>query len=78
MMSRVVGVFPENIQHKLDTFVEGQQMLGERMDRLEGRVVSVEERVQQQSGQIAGSAADLRAHRRDTEAHRKGWRVRED
>ena len=41
MMSRVVGVFPEDIQHKLDILVEGQQMLGERMDRLEGRVVSV-------------------------------------
>ena len=78
MMSQVVGVFSEDIQHKLDILVEGQQMLGERMDRLEGRVVSVEERVQQQSGQIAGIAADLRAHRRDTEAHRKGWRVQEE
>jgi hypothetical protein len=26
---------------------------------------------------VTAVAADLAAHRRDTEAHRKGWRVRE-
>jgi hypothetical protein len=34
------------------------------MERLENRV--------------DGIAVDLSAHRRDTEAHRKGWRVREE
>ena len=73
-----IGILQENFQHKLDLVVEGQQGLAERMDRLEGQVVSIEERVQQQSGQITGIAADLKAHRNDTEAHHKGWRVRED
>jgi len=27
---------------------------------------------------VTGIAADLAAHRRDTETHRKGWRVREE
>ena len=73
-----IGILQENFQHKLDLVVEGQQGLAERMDRLEGQAVSVEERVQQQSGQTTGIAADLKAHRNDTEAHHKGWRVRED
>ena len=55
MMSRVVGVFPEDIQHKLDILVEGQQMLGERMDRLEGRVVSVRSGYSSSQGKLRGS-----------------------
>ncbi len=77
MMTRVVGVFAEDVQHKFEILAEGQQMIIERIDRLEHRVEAVEAVVNQQSGQIKGLAVDLSAHRRDTEAHQKGWRVSE-
>ncbi len=32
MMTRVVGVFAEDVQHKLDLLVEGQQLLSEKLD----------------------------------------------
>lgn len=38
MMVRVVGVFAEDVQHKLDLLVKGQQGLSERIDRPEGRM----------------------------------------
>lgn len=46
MMTRVVGVFAEDVQHKLDLLVEGQQSLIARMDRFEGRMVSMEMRLE--------------------------------
>lgn len=75
MMNRVVGAFVEDVQHKFEILADGQQMLSERIDRLEGRL---DERVDGVEGRIDTLAADLSAHRRDTEAHRKGWSVRED
>lgn len=65
----------EDFQHKLDLVVEGQQMLAEKLDatrdELKADIAQVDHRV-------TLVAADLAAHRRDTEAHRRGWRVRED
>ncbi len=65
----------EDFQHKLDLVVEGQQMLGEKLEttrtELKADIAKLDQRV-------TGIAADLSAHRADTEAHRKGWRVRED
>jgi BMFP domain-containing protein YqiC len=66
-----LGLQREDFQHKLDLVVEGQQTLAERMDRFEGRMGRLENRVD-------GIADDLVAHRRDTEAHRKGYSVREE
>ena len=91
MMSRVMGVFTDDVQHKLDLVVEGQQALVERMDRLEGRMDGIENRLDRVEVKVAvvekkvdglekkvdGVAADLAAHRRDTEAHR-GYRVRDE
>jgi hypothetical protein len=71
MLSFHFGVMSADFQKKIDLVVEGQQMLVERMDRMEGRMDRLENRVD-------GIAIDLAAHRRDTEAHRKGWRVREE
>ena len=85
-----MGIVQENIQHKLDLVIEGQQSLVTRMDRFEGRMDSMETRLervelkgivleQKVDGlekKVDGIAADLTTHRQDTEAHRKGWRVR--
>jgi hypothetical protein len=68
----------DEVQHKFDLVIEGQQMQVERLDCVEQRVESVEKIVVQQSGQIQGIAADLKAHRRDTEAHHGVYGVRED
>jgi len=66
-----MGIVQEDVQHKLDLVVEGQQALVKQLDRMEGRLEDLGTRVD-------GIAINLSAHRRDTEAHRKGWRVRED
>jgi hypothetical protein len=82
---RAIGATEDNVQHKLDLVVEGQQSLVERMDRMEGRMVGIENRLERVEvrgaaveKKVDGIAVDLNEHRRDTEAHRKGWRVRED
>jgi hypothetical protein len=70
MMTRVVGVFAEDVQHKFDLLVEGQQMLGDKVDRLEGRMDSMDlrlERVELKGivleQKVDGIAAELTAHR---------------
>ena len=75
----------DKIQHSLDLFVnhidvkigllgEGQQMLAERLDR-------VEHELKQEIGKVdlrvTRLAADLSAHRADTEAHHGVYRVKE-
>lgn len=77
-IKRHTGVLLDGVQHKFDLVIEGQQMLGERIDCVAQRVESVEKTVVQQSGQIHGIAADLKAHRADTEVHRGVYGVRED
>ena len=47
------------------------EKLEETRSELKTEIANVDQRV-------TGVAADLAAHRRDTEAHRKGWRVREE
>jgi len=71
----LLAIQGEDFQHKLDLVVEGQQALAEQLDatrdELKADIARVDKRV-------TAVAADLAAHRRDTEAHRKGWQVRED
>ena len=70
-----IGTERESFQHKLDLVVEGQQMVVEKLEEtrteLKAEIAKVDQRV-------TGVGADLAAHRRDTEAHRKGWRVQEE
>ncbi|WP_298269722.1 hypothetical protein [Geobacter sp.] len=66
---RRIGIVEENFQHKLDLVVEGQQMLAERMDRMEGKLDQVEKRLDRVEVKVDAVAADLTAHRADTEAH---------
>jgi len=79
-----IGIVQEDIQHKLDLGVEGQQTLAEGMDRLEGRMDGIESRLERVEVRVLAVekkvdavAVDVAAHRSDTEAHHKGWRVSE-
>jgi hypothetical protein len=74
---RYIGVVEEGFQHKLNLVVEGQQMLAERMDwmegRRDGRIDLVEKRLSLVEANLAKKidvvACDLSAHRKDTEVH---------
>ena len=91
LLARRLGTMEESINGKLGLLAEGQQSIVERMDRIEGRVETVERIVTEHSGQLAGLAADLKAtngkldavaadltaHRHDTEAHGSGYLVSE-
>jgi archaellum component FlaC len=70
LFKRHIGVMSEDFQHKLDLVVEGQQILHEKVDRLETRMDRLETKVD-------AVAADLAAHRMDTEAHHGVYRVKE-
>ncbi len=80
-----LGVMEESVQHRLDLLVEGQQLLAEKLEvtrvelkadiaKVDHRLTVVEARLSQR---LDGVAADLAAHRHDTEAHQPGWKVRE-
>lgn len=82
---RGLGVMTDDVQHKLDLVVEGQQMLAERMDRMEERL---DERIDQVEKRLVlteanlgkkvdAVAADLAAHRADTEVHYGVYGVKE-
>jgi hypothetical protein len=64
-----------DFQHKLELVVGGQQMLGERMDRME---VELKEEIGKVDQHVTAVAADLSAHRKDTEAHHGVYRVKEE
>ena len=69
-----LGAQREDFQHKLDLVVERQQLLAERLDRVED---NLKEEIRKVDQRVTAMSADLAEHRRDTEAHRKGWRVSE-
>jgi len=83
---RRIGTVEESFQHNLNLVVEGQQMLSERMDRMEERLDGRIDRVEKRLGQIEANlatkidavAADLSAHRKDTEAHHGVYLVKEE
>jgi len=79
-----MGIMTEDFQHKLDIVVEGHQMLGEKIDRVEDRLERVEVRLdrveiglKRVEGKVDAVATDLSAHRADTEAHHGVYRVRD-
>jgi len=77
MFKHHVGMMTEDFQHKLDIVVEGHQMLGEKIDRVENRLDRVEVGLKRVEGKVDAVAADLSAHRADTEAHHGVYRVRD-
>ncbi len=68
------GIISEDFQHKLDIVVEGHQMLSEKIDRVESSLGGRLDRVEKK---VDAVAADLSAHRKDTEAHGPVYRVKE-
>jgi len=54
--------------------VEGQQMLGERVDRMD---LELKEEIGKVDRRVTILASDLSAHRADTEAHHGICRVKE-
>ena len=80
-----LGIFADDVQHKFDLVIEGQQSLSEQMDRMKSDLKSDLDRVDKRltsvdgrlSEKIDGVAADLKTHRADTEAHRS-YGVREE
>ncbi len=84
-----LGIQSEAFQHKLDLVVEGHQMLSEKLDRVEerldGRIGCIVRKLDAVAAQgsitatkLDAVAADLKAHRRDTEAHQSLYKVKED
>ena len=81
MFQRYVGTFYEDFQSKLDLVVEGHSTLDKKIDR---KFDELNEKVDHNSflidtlnKKIDGVAADLKAHRADTEAHHGMYQVRE-
>lgn len=74
-VTRRIGVMEDNMQHRFDLLAEGQQMLAERMDRME---TELRGEIRKVDARLTGVAADLAAHRADTEGHRGAYRVREE
>ncbi|HAS54184.1 MAG: hypothetical protein A2X56_02650 [Nitrospirae bacterium GWC2_57_13] len=64
------GILSEEFQHKLQLVAEGHQMLPEKMDRMQGEIGEIKDTV-------TAVAADLAAHRADTEGHKRGYMVKE-
>jgi uncharacterized protein (UPF0335 family) len=75
MIARHIGVVTDSIQHKLDIVAEGQQMLGEKIDRVE---IRLEQQIDCLERKIDAVAADVSAHRTDTEVHKKVYKVKEE
>ena len=68
------GILSEDFQHKLQLVAEGNQMLSEKMDRIHGELNGS---IQQLDKKVSVVAADVAAHRADTEGHKRGYMVKE-
>jgi predicted phage tail protein len=69
-----VGILAEDFQHKLQLVAEGHQMLSEKMDRMQSELSSS---IQQLDKKVSAVAADVAAHRADTEGHKRGYMIKE-
>lgn len=78
MLKRHLGILSEDFQHKLDLVVEGHQGLSGKIDGLETRMDRLETKMNRVEAKVDAVATDLAEHRRDTQAHRAAYRVREE
>ena len=69
-----VGILTENFHHKLQIVAEGHQMLSEKLDRVK---TDLDDQIGRIENKVDVVAADIAAHRTDTEGHKKGYLVRE-
>jgi vacuolar-type H+-ATPase subunit I/STV1 len=81
-----IGIQSENIQHKLDIVVEGHDVLrkeirdtrSELLEKIAFVDFKLETLNETLNEKIDAVAADLKAHRADTEVHKKVYKVKED
>jgi len=73
--SHQLGIQTESVHHKLDLVVEGHQMLSEKIDSVK---TELEQKISCVEGKLDAVAADISAHRADSEAHDKVYKVKED
>ncbi len=67
-------ILPEDIKEKVELILEGHSVLNNKIDRVHQ---DLGEKIEFLDKKIDGVAADLAAHRADTESHPKGYRVSE-
>ena len=79
-----IGIQSEHFQHKLDIVVEGQEILRKEIrdtrEELSEKIKFVDfklETMNETLNEKIDAAADLSAHRRDTEAHPSVYKVKE-
>jgi len=81
-----IGIQSEHVQHKLDIVVEGHEVLRkeirdtreelcEKIKLVDFKLETMNETLNEK---IDAVAADLSAHRADTEVHKKVYKVKED
>ena len=81
-----IGIQSEHVQHKLDIVVEGHEVLRkeikdtreelcEKIKLVDFKLETMNETLNEK---IDAVAADLSAHRVDTEVHKKVYKVKED
>ena len=75
-------VILERMESKLELVVEGHEVLRSGIQALAGKTDErfdlVDFKINVLNEKIDAVATDLKAHRFDTEAHQKGYRVREE
>jgi predicted phage tail protein len=64
------GILSEDFHHKLQLVAEGHQMLSEKVDRMQNGIDEIKDT-------MTAVAADVSAHRADTEGHKRGYMVKE-
>ncbi len=69
-----IGIQTEFYQQKLDILVEGHRMLADKIDRWAARL---DQQMDCRKHKLDAVAADLTAHRADTEAHPPIFRINE-
>ncbi len=76
-----LGIQSEHFQHKLDIVVEGHDLLRKEIrdtrEELSEKIKLVDFKVEVLNQKIDDVAADLSAHRRDTEAHPSLYKIKE-
>jgi len=81
-----IGIQSEHFQHKLDIVVEGHEVLRKEIrdtrEELSEKIKLVDFKLETMNvtlnEKIDAVAADLSAHRVDTEVHKKVYKVKED
>ena len=81
LFQRYVSVVAENSDHKLSLVSEGHQMLFDKLEVIEASIRQVDSKVDRVELSLTDKlnriAADVSAHRADTEAHSGVYRVKE-